>query len=167
MERRLERPAQEEGDDRTDRDRDEQDLHHRIRVPDVREHFGGVREVVVGDDVEACVEFFEEEPLRRREVEQARDGDGGAAVQEHAVDPGAEPAIRHEQDVERQRREQVQALDEVVDEAGRQHVRQPRRPDIGLGAEAVPQEDASGEPEHQVDGHDGQPGRKARKGIAD
>ena len=161
----LDRVAQEEDGQCGQRHGNAEHLQHRVRLPDVGEHFGRIREVVVRDDVEARVELLEEEVFRRGQVDQSRDRRGSGAVQDHAVGSRPEPAIRHQQDVERERREQVQALDQVVDEARRQDIRQPGGADIGLDSEPGPQEGPACQAEHQVDGHDGQPRRKASQGL--
>ncbi len=163
----LDRVAQEEDGQRGQGHCDTEHLQHRVRIPDVGEHFGRIREVVVRDDVEARVELLEEEVFRRRQVDQSRNRRGSGAVQEHAIGGRPEPAVGQQQDVERERREQVQALDQVVDEACRQDVRQPGGANIGLDAEPGPQQGPACQTEHQVDGDDGQPGRKADKGFAD
>ncbi|HQP67654.1 MAG TPA: hypothetical protein PK072_13485 [Quisquiliibacterium sp.] len=112
---------------------DAQDRRHRIRLADVAHHFGGVDQVIDGDEVEAGRELVPEQGFgdgqeRQREQQQRHDRTG----EDRACPCGACAPVQ--QRAERGHQPgQHRPEGQVADEPARERVEQHRRREIGDG----------------------------------
>src|SRR6266568_2808246 len=97
-------PDEQRGDRRRGQKQREQDRPDRIALPDIAQHFGGVKEVIDRDEVEAREELVPEKPLGDREHREDHRG----PVQAVARDP-----VGREREPQHQRRNQVERGEDV------------------------------------------------------
>ena len=119
----MQRTAQDPGDECGQEQQGADDFAHRVGFADIADHFGGIDQIVDGDEVEAGAEFVPENPFRNADKEQREDINGKQRPTQPTSPFGAEKQFeeqprrggdsRHRQvaqGADRQRRQQVAML---------------------------------------------------------
>jgi len=125
-------------------------LRHRVGIPDVDQHLVWIEQVVDRDQVEACVELFEEEILRHRHVEDAENPAGSQHEERRVYQARAQPPPRCEAQKEGRGEQQAKRLHHVVRHTDDQQGRQVRHGDTLGTAELDPEDDAQESRHRQV-----------------